>query len=121
MSCWLGVSPRPLTVIPFSSSPLSVLILLLLLCRSATLDAICTPLALNQGPLPIRSLALTPPGPCVERYACHVLLPAPAAWARLWHCRSAPASPPRSPPLPSPTPVSYTHLRAHETRHDLVC
>src|SRR5428012_21319 len=21
----------------------------------------------------------------------------------------------------SPTPVSYTHLRAHETRHDLVC
>ena len=21
----------------------------------------------------------------------------------------------------SPVPVSYTHLRAHETRHDLVC
>src|SRR5450759_5878749 len=25
------------------------------------------------------------------------------------------------PPPPSPAPVSYTHLRAHETRHDLVC
>src|SRR5450756_1368990 len=24
-------------------------------------------------------------------------------------------------PLPRPIPVSYTHLRAHETRHDLVC
>src|SRR5450756_2415728 len=24
-------------------------------------------------------------------------------------------------PLPSVTTVSYTHLRAHETRHDLVC
>src|SRR5450756_3191211 len=23
--------------------------------------------------------------------------------------------------LDRPTPVSYTHLRAHETRHDLVC
>ena len=23
--------------------------------------------------------------------------------------------------LASPSPVSYTHLRAHETRHDLVC
>src|SRR5450756_3053026 len=23
--------------------------------------------------------------------------------------------------LPAATPVSYTHLRAHETRHDLVC
>src|SRR5665648_1174324 len=22
---------------------------------------------------------------------------------------------------PAPNPVSYTHLRAHETRHDLVC
>src|SRR5262249_36769861 len=67
MSCWLGVSPRPLTALPFSSSPVSLLILLLLLCRSAPLAAICTFLALNHGPLPIRSLALTPPGPCVER------------------------------------------------------
>ena len=23
--------------------------------------------------------------------------------------------------LSNPNPVSYTHLRAHETRHDLVC
>ena len=29
----------------------------------------------------------------------------------------------QSSPLPNPRsePVSYTHLRAHETRHDLVC
>src|SRR5450756_3226554 len=26
-----------------------------------------------------------------------------------------------APHLSSPAPVSYTHLRAHETRHDLVC
>src|SRR5450759_5435928 len=26
-----------------------------------------------------------------------------------------------APPAPSPAAVSYTHLRAHETRHDLVC
>src|SRR5450756_3081919 len=25
------------------------------------------------------------------------------------------------PPARGPRPVSYTHLRAHETRHDLVC
>src|SRR5450759_1141014 len=27
----------------------------------------------------------------------------------------------RSEGFPDPGPVSYTHLRAHETRHDLVC
>src|SRR5450756_549494 len=27
----------------------------------------------------------------------------------------------RQPCEPSVTPVSYTHLRAHETRHELVC
>src|SRR5450756_3060939 len=27
----------------------------------------------------------------------------------------------RFPPATGPKPVSYTHLRAHETRHDLVC
>src|SRR5450759_5503873 len=29
--------------------------------------------------------------------------------------------PVRVPPPPVARPVSYTHLRAHETRHDLVC
>src|SRR5450756_2430294 len=30
-------------------------------------------------------------------------------------------TPARYPARPSVNPVSYTHLRAHETRHDLVC
>src|SRR5450756_301287 len=29
--------------------------------------------------------------------------------------------PPGAARMVGPTPVSYTHLRAHETRHDLVC
>src|SRR5450756_2159744 len=33
---------------------------------------------------------------------------------------SVPATPSPAPTQP-PSPVSYTHLRAHETRHDLVC
>src|SRR5450759_5768180 len=32
----------------------------------------------------------------------------------LWFCPNAGSS-------SAPSPVSYTHLRAHETRHDLVC
>src|SRR5947207_9954140 len=71
ISCWFGVSPRPLIGLPFSSSAVSLLTLFLSLCRSATLAAISTPLAFDHGPLPIRSLALTPPWPCVQRYACH--------------------------------------------------
>ena len=43
------------------------MILLLSLCRSATLAAICTPLALNHGPRPIRSFALTGVETCVDR------------------------------------------------------
>src|SRR5450756_2414081 len=39
------------------------------------------------------------------------------AFARL--VREAPALPERTAPVP--ITVSYTHLRAHETRHDLVC
>src|SRR5450759_1915730 len=35
------------------------------------------------------------------------------------HSQRVPALPIH--PLDSITPVSYTHLRAHETRHDLVC
>src|ERR1041385_5305130 len=60
------------------------------------------PLALTQGPLPMRSRAFTAPSPCVDRYACQVLLPAPADAARSWQCLSAPANPPRSAPLPGP-------------------
>src|SRR5450756_2979957 len=32
----------------------------------------------------------------------------------LWSCTTRQT-------MDSPNPVSYTHLRAHETRHDLVC
>src|SRR5659263_686763 len=32
-----------------------------------------------------------------------------------------PAASTSATPPPGPEPVSYTHLRAHETRHDLVC
>src|SRR5450756_1670879 len=44
--------------------------------------------------------------------------PVPCGWRP-----RRPAGPSRSRPARtgSPTPVSYTHLRAHETRHDLVC
>src|SRR5659263_467232 len=35
--------------------------------------------------------------------------------------RSSQAQNPRSHTAPASLPVSYTHLRAHETRHDLVC
>src|SRR5688572_4964426 len=57
MSCWFGLSPRPLTTAPFSVSEFSFDNLLLSLCRSATLAATWTPLALNHGPAPMRSLA----------------------------------------------------------------
>src|SRR3954447_25711904 len=82
MSCWLGVSPRTLVGSPFSLSPVSLLILLLSLCRSSTFCAMTTPLAFFHGPGPMRSRALRGP-PCaaalVLRYARQVLLPAPAA------------------------------------------
>src|SRR5206468_10036415 len=80
--------------------------LLLLPCRSATSFAMTTPLAFCQGPVPIRSLALTACAPCVLRYACHVRLPAPAAAASAWQCLSAPSRPPKSAPLPDPTLVT---------------
>ena len=50
MSWRFGVSPRPLLTSPFSFSEFSFDSLLLSLCRSATLAATCTPLALNHGP-----------------------------------------------------------------------
>src|SRR6185369_15712213 len=99
MSCLFGVSPRPLLTAPFSVSAVC-LVRLLVPCSSATSLAITSPFAFFHGPLPMRSRALTAPCPCVLRYACHVLPPAPAAAASDWHCLSAPSSPPRSPPLP---------------------
>src|SRR5450759_4046563 len=47
-------------------------------------------------------------------------------WRHRWWVQPGTASPgdaKRSgrPPSFTPVPVSYTHLRAHETRHDLVC
>src|SRR5580698_7132412 len=70
-----------------------------------------TPLALYQGPAPIRSRAFTagwPLAACVLKYACQVLLPlaAPAATASAWQCASAPASPPRLAPSPLPALVT---------------
>src|SRR5450631_1688539 len=111
MSCWLGVSPTPLTTVPFSVRPDSLLILLPALCRSSTLVAMTTPLAFCQGPRPIRSRALTV-APGLEAlvleliYACQVLPPAPTAAASFWQWASAPASPPKSPPLPGPSLVT---------------
>src|SRR5688500_20366547 len=62
MSCWFGLSPRPFTTAPFSVSELSFDSLLLPLCKSATLAATCTPLALHHGPAPTRSAACILPG-----------------------------------------------------------
>ncbi len=53
-----GLSPRPLTMVPFSVSWVSFVRLFLSECRSSTSFAIITPLALYQGPLPMRSRAL---------------------------------------------------------------
>src|SRR3954467_12486860 len=109
MSCLLGVSPRPGSMSPFSVSAVSLLMLFLSLWRSATLLAIRTPFALNQGPVPMRSLALIdgwPAEPFSLMKACQVLLPRPAAVASTWQWRSAPSSPPRLPPLPGPTLVT---------------
>src|SRR5215470_19549259 len=105
MSCMLGVSPRPLTVAPFSVSAVCLL-MLFLPWSSATSLAIISPLAFFHGPLPIRSRALTASAPCVLRYARQVLPPAPAACASVWHCWSAPARPPRSAPFPEPALVT---------------
>src|SRR4029077_1661509 len=81
-------------------------------CSSATSLAIVTPFAFTQGPLPMRSRALTAPAPCVERYARHVLAPAPADAASRWQSWSAPARPPRSAPLPSPALVTKKDIVA---------
>src|SRR5258706_16096997 len=109
MSCLLGVSLRPGSMSALSVSAVCLLILFLSLWRSATLLAIITPFALDQGPVPIRSRALIagwPADPFPLRYACHILAPAPAAVASIWQWRSAPRRPPRFPPLPGPALVT---------------
>src|SRR5262245_40520392 len=109
MSCSFGVSPRPLIGWPFSSSAFCLLILLLAECRSATLVATTTPLALRHGPLPMRSRALTPAAPfgsVVLRYAFQLVRLEPASLARVLQYASAPSSPPRSAPLPLPLLVT---------------
>src|SRR6185503_20131075 len=111
MSWRFGVSPTPLTVSPFSFSAVTLVRLLprraassVSPCRSATFCATRAPLALYQGPAPMRSRAFTAGWPLAAaalRYACQVLV-LPAAVASVWQMRSAPASPPRSAPLPEP-------------------
>src|SRR3954454_2003225 len=74
--------------------------------------AMRAPFALNHGPAPMRSRALTAAWPlpaAALRYACHVLLD-PAAVPRLWQMRSAPAMPPRSAPLPEPALVTKNYI-----------
>src|SRR5262249_23166654 len=102
----LGVSPRPLTTPPFSVSDVCLVSLLLALCRSSTLVATTSPLALVHRPLPMRSRAFPAPSPCVLRWARQVWLPAPAAAARSWQCLSAPARPPSFAPSPDPALVT---------------
>src|SRR3954471_779001 len=74
--------------------------------------AMRAPFALNHGPAPMRSRALTAAWPlpaAALRYACHVLL-LPAAVASVWQMRSAPAMPPRSAPLPEPALVTKNDI-----------
>src|SRR5450756_1565962 len=57
------------------------------------------------------SQVVAPPAPVAQRPVVAPLSPSAVL-----------PSPPAAPrPAPSHSPVSYTHLRAHETRHDLVC
>ena len=79
MSCRFGSSPRPFTTAPVSSSAVSLEIALPSPCSAATSSAITTPAAFTQGPVPMRSRALTV---LVERYAAQVLPATPAASAR---------------------------------------
>src|SRR5262249_4631279 len=51
MSCMLGVSPRPLTISPFSVSAVC-LVMLFLACSSATSFAIAPPFAILPGAAP---------------------------------------------------------------------
>src|SRR6185503_11855040 len=116
MSCSFGVSPRTLTCSPFSVSAVSLLMLALAECRSATFFATITPLALYQGPLPMRSRAFSPGAPVAPapgvllRYACQLVRFEPAFCASALQCASAPSRPPRSAPLPLPTLVTKNDM-----------
>src|SRR6185437_11542090 len=55
MSCMLTVSPRPLTISPFSVRAVCLLMLLESEWRSSTFFATTTPLAFCHGPFPMRS------------------------------------------------------------------
>jgi hypothetical protein len=66
MSCLFGESPRPFTGSPFSVSPVCLL-MFGLACNSLAFFAITSPLALRQGPLPMRSFAFTGLSPEVLR------------------------------------------------------
>src|SRR5216110_272073 len=115
MSCMFTASPRPLTTSPFSVSAVCLLMLLRAECRSATLLATTTPLALRHGPLPMRSRAFTPaspPGNVVLKYARQFVCFEPAALASARQCASAPSRPPRSAPLPLPTLVTKNVMLA---------
>jgi len=82
ISCSFGVSPRPLTISPFSSEAVCVLTLLCSECRSLALFATTTPLAFCHGPCQCGCArhALSPPGNAVLRYARQLVGLAPAAW-----------------------------------------
>src|SRR5436305_4121237 len=109
MSCSFGCSPRPLIGWPFSSSAVCLLMLTPSECRSSMLFATITPFALYQGPLPMRSRALTPrspPGNQVLRYAFQLVCCDPAALASALQWASAPSSPPKLAPFPLPVLVT---------------
>src|SRR3954471_7997732 len=83
MSCIFTLSPRPLTISPFSVKAVSLVMLAFSECRSSTLLPTITPLALCHGPLPMRSRALmpaSPPGIVVLRYARQFVCVEPVAW-----------------------------------------
>src|SRR5262245_8459977 len=68
-------------------------------CSSSRFLATSTPLALRQGPMPMRLRASTGPPPLAGswlalRYARHSWPPAPAEVANRWHNASAPLRPP---------------------------
>src|SRR6266436_2542410 len=60
-SCQFGCMPTPAIMLPRSVSAVCWLRLLLALCRSSTSLAMTVPLEFCQGPLPMRSRALTGP------------------------------------------------------------
>src|SRR5450759_3438600 len=90
------------------------------LCGTAAALAVsCSPAAVGMPP------ASDPPalGLLSWYWACSSRVPAQFRWWSRPHSASrwAMVSLPGRSSAPATTPVSYTHLRAHETRHDLVC